>query len=149
LGIGIWDLFVIWCLRFEILNRQRMHGSSLSISCQPLTSVITLHFFCYINIVGIAALRGSSQMTEAFQPGAAATLIGSLPLADHGAAADLILKHTPEIPFWAQLPVHEQEGMLARFSKGLPGLCQDDGNLMVNTEKGNFAQSKKAIAKMI
>ena len=77
-------------------------------------------------------------MTKTFQPGAAATLIGSLPLADHGAAADLILKYTPEIPFWAQLPVHEQEGMLAQFSAGLPGLCKDDGSLMVNTESGNF-----------
>ncbi len=51
-------------------------------------------------------------MIEAFQPGGIATLIGSLPLADHGAAIDLILKHTPEIPFWAQLPVHKEEGMV-------------------------------------
>ena len=77
-------------------------------------------------------------MTEAFQPGGAATLIGSLPLADHGAAADLIFEHTPEIPFWAQLPVHAQEGMIAQFSKALPGLRQDKGNLIVDTESGNF-----------
>jgi len=77
-------------------------------------------------------------MTEAFQPGGIATLIGSLPLADHGAAADLILKHTPEIPFWAQLPVHKEEGMMAQFSNGLPGLCKDNGKIIVDTESGNF-----------
>jgi hypothetical protein len=36
-------------------------------------------------------------MTGAFQPGGFATLIGSLPLADHGEATDLILEHTPQI----------------------------------------------------
>jgi len=77
-------------------------------------------------------------MTEAFQPGGIATLIGSLPLADHGAAADLILEHTPEIPFWAQLPAHRQEGMMAQFAKGLPGLCTDNDNVMVNTASGNY-----------
>jgi hypothetical protein len=45
-------------------------------------------------------------MTETFQPGGFTTLIGSLPLADHGQAADLILEYTPQIPFWAQLPVN-------------------------------------------
>jgi methionine synthase II (cobalamin-independent) len=77
-------------------------------------------------------------MIEAFQPGGIATLIGSLPLADHGAAADLVLKHTPEIPFWAQLPVHKEEGMMAQFSNGLPGLCKDNGKVIVDTESGNF-----------
>jgi hypothetical protein len=66
-------------------------------------------------------------MTEVFQPGCFATLIGSLPLADHGQATDLILEHTPEIPLWAQLPVHKEERMMAQFSSGLPGLCKDNG----------------------
>ena len=77
-------------------------------------------------------------MTETFQPGGFATLIGSLPLADHGEATDLILEHTPQIPFWAQLPVHKEEGMMAQFSNGLPGLCKDSGNVIVNTEIGNY-----------
>ena len=77
-------------------------------------------------------------MTETFQPGGFATLIGSLPLADHGQATDLILEHTPQIPFWAQLPVHKEEGMMAQFSNGLPGLCKDNGNVIVNTESENF-----------
>jgi methionine synthase II (cobalamin-independent) len=77
-------------------------------------------------------------MTDVFQPGCLATLIGSLPLADHGQATDLILEHTPEIPLWAQLPVHQEERMMAQFSSGLPGLCKDNGNVMVSTESGDF-----------
>ena len=77
-------------------------------------------------------------MTGTFQPGGSATLIGSLPLADHEEAIDLILEHTPQIPFWAQLPVHKEEGMMAQFSTGLPGLCKNSGNVIVNTESGNF-----------
>jgi hypothetical protein len=77
-------------------------------------------------------------MTEVFQPGCFATLIGSLPLADHGQATDLILEHTPEIPLWAQLPVHKEERMMAQSSSGLPGLCKDNGNVTVSTESENF-----------
>jgi methionine synthase II (cobalamin-independent) len=77
-------------------------------------------------------------MTETFQPGGFATLIGSLPLADHGEAIDLILEHTPEIPFWAQLPVHKEEGMMVQFTNGLPGLCKDNGKVIVNTRSGTF-----------
>jgi methionine synthase II (cobalamin-independent) len=78
-------------------------------------------------------------MTETFQANGYATLIGSLPLADHQEAIDLILAHTPEIPFWAQLPVHRQEGMVVQFSAGLPGVCEDRGHLMVNTAGDDFA----------
>jgi len=77
-------------------------------------------------------------MTETFQPGGYATLIGSLPLADHGKATDLILAHVPEIPFWAQLPVHQAEGMMAQFSNGLPGMCNDNGKVSVNTASGSY-----------
>lgn len=77
-------------------------------------------------------------MTETFQPGGFATLIGSLPLADHAKATDLILEHVPEIPFWAQLPVHPAEGMMAQFSNGLPGMCYDNGEVSVNTANGNY-----------
>ena len=78
-------------------------------------------------------------MIESFQANGFATLIGSLPLADHREAIDLIFKHTPEIPFWAQLPVHKEEGMMVQFTKGLPGICKDKGNLIVNTESDTFA----------
>lgn len=78
-------------------------------------------------------------MTDTFQANGYATLIGSLPLADHQEAIDLILAHTPEIPFWAQLPVHRQEGMVVQFSAGLPGVCEDRGRLMVNSAGDDFA----------
>jgi methionine synthase II (cobalamin-independent) len=81
-------------------------------------------------------------MTEYFRPGCFATLIGSLPLADHGDAADLILEHTPEIPFWAQLPIHKAEGMMVQFSTGLPGLCKDNGNVRVNTDGTDFDEQQ-------
>jgi len=78
-------------------------------------------------------------MSGTFQANGYATLIGSLPLADHQEAIDLILAHTPEIPFWAQLPVHRQEGMVVQFSAGLPGVCEDRGRLMVNSAGDDFA----------
>ena len=77
-------------------------------------------------------------MTATFQPGGFATLIGSLPLTDHAQAIDLILQHTPEIPFWAQLPAIKEEGMMVQFTTGLPGLCKDNGMVMVNTASGSF-----------
>ena len=67
-------------------------------------------------------------------------MIGSLPLADHGEATDLVLKHTPDVPFWVQLPVHGAEGMMVQFSNGLPGLCQDTADVFVNTQSENFDQ---------
>ena len=79
-------------------------------------------------------------MTESFQPGCFATLIGSLPLTDHGDASDLIFAQTPEIPFWAQLTLHKAEGMMAQFSTGLPGLCQDNGSVSVNTDGADFGE---------
>jgi methionine synthase II (cobalamin-independent) len=77
-------------------------------------------------------------MTELFQANGMATLIGSLPLTDHLEAVDLILQYTPEIPFWAQLTVHQEEGMMAQFTRGLPGICRDKGGIFVNTDSGTF-----------
>jgi len=67
-----------------------------------------------------------------------ATLIGSLPLKDHEDALDLILEHMPEIPGWAQLPANRREGMMVQFTPGLPGVCNEDGNLFVNTAGERF-----------
>ena len=67
-------------------------------------------------------------MIETFQANCLATLIGSLPLTDHGKASDLIMEYTPEIPFWAQLPAHKKEGMMVQFTSGLPGFYNDKGN---------------------
>ncbi len=77
-------------------------------------------------------------MVETFQANCLATLIGSLPLTDHGKASDLIMEYTPEIPFWAQLPVHKQEGMMVQFTAGLPGFYRDNGSGFVNTDSESY-----------
>ncbi|UCD82764.1 MAG: hypothetical protein JSW26_15415 [Desulfobacterales bacterium] len=77
-------------------------------------------------------------MTELFRANGMATLIGSLPLTDHREAVDLIFEYTPEIPFWAQLTVHQEEGMMLQFTRGLPGICRNNGGVFVNTESGTF-----------
>jgi len=75
-----------------------------------------------------------------YTPGGLPTLIGSLPLADHGEATELVLKHTPDIPIWVQLPVHGAEGMMVQFSNGLPGLCRDSADVFVDTQSEDFDQ---------
>jgi methionine synthase II (cobalamin-independent) len=52
-----------------------------------------------------------------------ATGIGSLPHKDVYAALGLILKYTPKLPFWPQLPKRDvREGMVAQFSENFPCL---------------------------
>jgi hypothetical protein len=77
-------------------------------------------------------------MIEMFHSNCLATLIGSLPLTDHGKASDLIMEYTPEIPFWAQLPVHKKEGMMIQFAPGLPGFYSDNGDGFVNTDSESY-----------
>ena len=77
-------------------------------------------------------------MSHNFQADCLATLIGSLPLSDHDRAGDLILEYIPEIPIWAQLPIHKNEGMLHQFSSGLPGFCVENGKGRVDTERDGF-----------
>ncbi|QJA05317.1 hypothetical protein FVE67_00290 [Thermosulfurimonas marina] len=69
----------------------------------------------------------------------AGLLIGSFPHRDHREATDLILKYTPEIPCWPQLPARG-EGMLVQFSRGLPGF--DPEGLRVDPEAPNFEEEK-------
>jgi hypothetical protein len=77
-------------------------------------------------------------MTPPFQPGGRATLIGSQPLSDHGEAFGLIQQYTPDIPTWAQLPIHKQEGMVSQFMEGMPGLVQQGERFYVDTTDRNF-----------
>jgi hypothetical protein len=76
--------------------------------------------------------------TNTFQPNCLPLLIGSLPLTDHLEAQRLILEHTPEIPLWAQLPAYPEEGMLAQFLPGMPGLATVDGKTFIDTESDRF-----------
>ena len=82
--------------------------------------------------------KGGHTVTEAYQACGLATLIGSLPLADHDEATGLILKQMPEIPTWAQLPAHREEGMLVQFTPGLPGFCREQDTFLVHSGADAF-----------
>jgi len=70
---------------------------------------------------------------SSLKPAGRAMLIGSQPLNDHVEATRLILRHVPEIPNWVQLPVFKQEGMVAQFASGLPGLVFGEERLHVES----------------
>ena len=77
-------------------------------------------------------------MAAVFQANGLATLIGSLPLTDHREATALILDHMPEIPMWAQLPANRDEGMMAQFTPGLPGLNRRQDTMLVDLSGDSF-----------
>ena len=77
-------------------------------------------------------------MIKPFQPDGLPVFIGSLPLADHREAFKLVLEYTPEIPLWIQLPVHKEEGMVAQFMPGLPGLCALEDRQYIDTAGDDF-----------
>jgi methionine synthase II (cobalamin-independent) len=72
-------------------------------------------------------------MQSQFQANCHPILIGSLPLEDHGQAADLVFEHTPAIPLWVQLPARKQELMIPQFMPGLPGLKTEEDKTFVDT----------------
>ena len=65
-------------------------------------------------------------------------MVGSLPMTDHEAAANLVLEHTPEIPLWVQLPLYREEGMINQFLPGLPGLSEQGDKQYLDTRKEGF-----------
>lgn len=78
-------------------------------------------------------------MGETFRPGGLPVLIGSLPLDDHEEAARLVFSHTPEIPLWVQLPVYPNEGMIAQFMPGLPGLSTVGDRSCIDASAEDFS----------
>ena len=77
-------------------------------------------------------------MPKPFRPWGLPALIGSLPLTDHAEACQLVLEHTPQIPLWIQLPVHKEEGMVAQFMAGMPGLCTGGDRAYIDTDQDEF-----------
>jgi methionine synthase II (cobalamin-independent) len=77
-------------------------------------------------------------MDKPFRPRGLPALIGSLPLTDHVEACELVLENTPQIPLWIQLPAHKQEGMIAQFMPGLPGICTTGERVFINSDTDNF-----------
>jgi hypothetical protein len=65
-------------------------------------------------------------------------LVGSLPIKDHDQAMELILKYTPDIPLWPQLPKYKEEGMVQQYVNGLPGLDICDETLFINAQGDEF-----------
>jgi len=75
---------------------------------------------------------------DKFQANCLPVLIGSLPMDNHAEATKLVFKYTPEIPLWVQLPAYKEEGMLAQFLPGMPGLTIEKDKAFINTSSKNF-----------
>ncbi len=65
-------------------------------------------------------------------------LIGSLPLDNYGQAMHLILKHSPQIPLWPQLPKKPREGMIRQFLTGFPGLVDQGDSYWIDSSGDHF-----------
>jgi methionine synthase II (cobalamin-independent) len=77
-------------------------------------------------------------MSTTIHPACLPMLIGSIPLDDHAAASRLIMQYTPAIPLWVQLPVFAEEGMIAQFLPGMPGVARRDGRTFIDTAAEGF-----------
>lgn len=75
-----------------------------------------------------------------FTPCCLPLLIGSLPLADHRQASQMIFDATPELPIWPQLPMYREEGMVQQFLPGLPGVREEAGKVFIDSEGEAFAE---------
>lgn len=75
-----------------------------------------------------------------FQADALPLLIGSLPMQNHALATRLMLKYTPEIPLWIQLPGYAEERLLSQFSACLPGIRGEGDHLYLDTATEAFSQ---------
>jgi len=65
-------------------------------------------------------------------PACLPALVGSLPLKTHAEAVRRMMRVTPEIPSWPQLPALKGEGMIAQFLPGFPGLLEQNGKFLVD-----------------
>ena len=77
-------------------------------------------------------------MVKTFLANGLPVLIGSLPLRDHAEGVELVFKYTPEIPLWVQLPLYREEGMIAQFQQGFPGLSLKTDKPFVDTTDPSF-----------
>ena len=73
-----------------------------------------------------------------FMPACRPLLIGSLPVAEHNEAFDMVFAATPQIPLWVQLPVFQEEGMLPQFMPGMPGLIRTEDRWRVDNAGDAF-----------
>ncbi|MDH4319778.1 MAG: hypothetical protein OEV64_15455 [Desulfobulbaceae bacterium] len=76
-------------------------------------------------------------------------LIGSVPLGSHRDALEWIMKATPEIPLWPQLPSNPLERMMPQFSEGIPCIREenpgeDAGRIFYDTSWAGFEEDMLA-----
>jgi hypothetical protein len=78
-------------------------------------------------------------MATRFEAGALGVLIGSLPVSAHKEAHRLVMKYTPDIPLWSQLPAYKkEEGMMFQFLPGMPGLSIEADNFFIDDSQPDF-----------
>jgi len=70
--------------------------------------------------------------------GCSATTIGSLPHRDVWETVGLVLRYTPEVPAWPQLPNLPGQGMLEQFAVGMPGAAREGDRLYFDTKSPSF-----------
>ena len=75
---------------------------------------------------------------KSFKANGLPLLVGSLPMDDHRAAAQLVMAYTPQIPLWVQLPRFKEEGMINQFLPGLPGHTIQKGKHFLDTQRSDF-----------
>jgi methionine synthase II (cobalamin-independent) len=70
------------------------------------------------------------------------TSLGGLPHTDPATAVELVLRYTPEIPTWPQLPnLGFKENMYAQFSQSIPGIRMEEDKILVNPEESAEVES--------
>ena len=77
-------------------------------------------------------------MIKNFKPNGLPVLIGSLPMDNHDEATKLVFQYTPEIPLWVQLPAYKEEGMIAQFLPGFPGLTTEKDKDFIDLTNSRF-----------
>ena len=77
-------------------------------------------------------------MSQTFKANCMAVLIGSLPMDNHKDATEFMLKYTPDIPLWVQLPKNPQEGMINQFLPGMPGIVHQDNKVYIDSSSAAF-----------
>lgn len=65
-------------------------------------------------------------------------LIGSLPVADHSEATELIFDYTPDFPLWPQLPMYKEEGMILQYLDGFPCVDDCDGKTFIDGTSATY-----------
>jgi methionine synthase II (cobalamin-independent) len=77
-------------------------------------------------------------MAPKFSANGLPLLIGSLPLHSHTRGVELVFEYTPDIPLWVQLPAFKEEGMIAQFQPGFPGLTVKEKKSFIDMSNPSF-----------